>query len=111
MESKGDSPVHQETWEHQETAGQCESLCKAEEGASSTSKARSSDSEMTHLDVTGMEYVPRGLLAEKSTSATIPDWGPEAPREQETQESESQGTLRKRPKGELLAAHCCSSTS
>ncbi|NWZ40803.1 TOIP2 protein, partial [Brachypodius atriceps] len=100
VESKGDSPVHHETWEHQGTVGQCESLCKAEEGASSASKARSSDSEMTDLDVTGMEYGPRGLLAEKSTSATVPDWGPEAPREQETQESESQGTLRKRPKGD-----------
>ncbi|NXK62381.1 TOIP2 protein, partial [Sylvietta virens] len=100
VESKGDSPAHQETWEHQETAGQCESLCKAEEDASSTRKARSSDSEMTHLDVTGVEDVPRGLLAEKSSSATLPDWEPEAPREQETQESRSQGTLRKRPKGD-----------
>lgn len=66
---------------------------------------------MTHLDVTGMEDVPRGLLAEKSTSAILPDWKPEAPREQETQESESQGTLRKRPKGELVAIYYCSSTS
>ncbi|NXH40199.1 TOIP2 protein, partial [Dicaeum eximium] len=95
VECKGDSPVHQETWEHQETTGQCESLRKAEEDAS-TSKARSSDSEVTHLDVTGVEDVPRGLLAEKSSSATPP----EAPREQETQESRSQGTLRKRPKGD-----------
>ncbi|NXO67462.1 TOIP2 protein, partial [Phainopepla nitens] len=98
--SQGDSPVHQETWEHQETTGQCESLCKAEEDASSTSKALSSDSEMSHLDVTDGEDVPRGLLAEKSSSATLPDWEPEAHREQETQESESQGTLRKRPKGD-----------
>ncbi|NXM64977.1 TOIP2 protein, partial [Illadopsis cleaveri] len=100
VESKGDSSVHQETWEHQETAGQSESLCKAEEGASSTSKARSSGSEMTHLDVTGVEDVPRGLLAERRSSATLPDWEPEAPREQETQESRSQGTLRKRPQGD-----------
>ncbi|NXD40548.1 TOIP2 protein, partial [Copsychus sechellarum] len=100
VESKGDSPVHQETREHQGTAGQHESLCKAEEDALSTSKAQSSDSEMTHLDVTGVEDVPSGLLAEKSSSATLPDWEPEAPREQETQESGSQGTLRKRPKGE-----------
>ncbi|NXP66585.1 TOIP2 protein, partial [Chloropsis cyanopogon] len=99
VESKGDSPVQQETWEHQETAGQPESLCRAEQDASSTSKAQSSGSEMTHLDVTGVENVPRGLLAEKS-SATLPDWEPEAPREQETQESGSQGTLRKRPKGD-----------
>lgn len=65
---------------------------------------------MTRLDVTGVEDVPRGLLAEKSTSATLPDWEPEAPREPETQESGSQGTLRKRPKGELVAAHGCSSS-
>ncbi|NWI00566.1 TOIP2 protein, partial [Tichodroma muraria] len=100
VESKGDSPVHQEAWEHQETTWQCESLCKAEEDASSTSKAQSSDSEMTHLDVTSVEDVPRDLLAEKSSSATLPDWVPEAPREQETQESGSQGTLRKRQKGD-----------
>ncbi|CAN8217899.1 unnamed protein product [Coccothraustes coccothraustes] len=99
VESKGDSPVHQETWEHQETTGQCKSLYKEEEDTSSTSKARSSDSEMTHLDVTGVEDVPRGHLAEKS-SATLSGWEPEAPRRQETQESESQGTLRKRPKGD-----------
>ncbi|XP_039586237.1 torsin-1A-interacting protein 2-like isoform X2 [Passer montanus] len=99
VEGKGDSPVHQETQEHQETTGQCENLCKAEEDASSASKARSSDGEMTHLDVTGVEDVPRGHLAERS-SATLPDWEPEAPREQETQESRSQGTLRKRPKGD-----------
>ncbi|XP_053806758.1 torsin-1A-interacting protein 2 isoform X1 [Vidua chalybeata] len=100
VESKGDSPVHQETQEHQETAGQCESLRKAEEDASSTSKAQSSDSEMTHLHVAGVEDVARGHLAEKNSSATLPDWEPEAPREQETQESESQGILRKRPKGD-----------
>ncbi|NXA94150.1 TOIP2 protein, partial [Melanocharis versteri] len=100
VDSKGDSPAHQETWEHQETSGQCESLCKAEEDVSSTSKARSSDTEMTHLDVTGVEDVPRALLAHKSSSATLPDWEPEAPREQETQDSVSQGTLRKRPKGD-----------
>uniref|UniRef100_A0A8C3NB39 Torsin-1A-interacting protein 1/2 AAA+ activator domain-containing protein n=1 Tax=Geospiza parvula TaxID=87175 RepID=A0A8C3NB39_GEOPR len=100
VESKGDSPVHQETREHQETTGQCESLCKEEKDVSSTSKDQSSGSEMTHLDVTGVEDVPRGHLAEKSSSTTLPDWEPEAPREQETQESESQGTLRKRPKGD-----------
>ncbi|XP_005428666.1 leucine-rich repeat-containing protein 37A3-like [Geospiza fortis] len=100
VESKGDSPVHQETREHQETTGQCESLCKEEKDVSSTSKDQSSGSEMTHLDVTGVEDVPRGHLAEKSSSTTLPDWEPEAPREQETQESKSQGTLRKRPKGD-----------
>ncbi|XP_031974065.1 torsin-1A-interacting protein 2-like isoform X2 [Corvus moneduloides] len=100
VDGKGGSPVHQETWEHQETTGQCESLHRAEEDALSASKARSSESEMTHLDVTGVEDVPGGLLAEKSTGATLPDWEPEAPREQETQESRSQGMLRKRPKGD-----------
>ncbi|NXY05984.1 TOIP2 protein, partial [Pteruthius melanotis] len=98
--SKGGSPVHQETREHQETARQCESLHGAGQGALSAGKAWSSDSGMTHLDVTGVEDVPSGLSAEKSTSATLPDWEPEAPREQETQESGSQGTLRKRPKGD-----------
>ncbi|KAL9846480.1 torsin-1A-interacting protein 2 isoform 2-T2 [Geothlypis trichas] len=102
VEGKGDSPVHQETREHQETTGQRESLCKAEEDASSTSKAWSSGSEITHLDVTGVEDVPRSHLAEKSSSATLPEWEPEAPRGQETQESKSQGTLRKRPKGDTV---------
>ncbi|KAM7014588.1 torsin-1A-interacting protein 2-like isoform 2-T2 [Passerculus sandwichensis] len=100
VESKGDSPVHQEPQEPQEKTGQCENLCKAEEDVSSTSKAQSSGSEVTHLDVTGVEDVPRGHLAEKSSSATVPDWKPEPPRGQETQESEFQGTLRKRPKGD-----------
>ncbi|NXB61470.1 TOIP2 protein, partial [Struthidea cinerea] len=100
VDGTGGSPVLQETWEHQETTGRCESLHRAEEDASSTSKARSSDRETTRLDVTGVEDVPRGLLAEKSTSATLPDWEPEAPREPETQESRSQGMLRKRPKGD-----------
>ncbi|NXI02332.1 TOIP2 protein, partial [Pachycephala philippinensis] len=100
VDSKGGSPDHQETREHQETRGQCESPHRAEEDASSASKAWSADSEMAHLDVTGVEDVPRGLLAQKSTSATLPEWEPEVPREQETQESGSQGTLRKRPKGD-----------
>ncbi|NXD23196.1 TOIP2 protein, partial [Spelaeornis formosus] len=100
LESKGDSSVQQETWEHQETTELCGSLCKTEEDASSTSKAQSSDGEMTHLDLSGMEDVPSGLLAVKSSSAALPDWKPEAPREQETQEGGSQGTLRKRPKGD-----------
>ncbi|NWV32485.1 TOIP2 protein, partial [Grantiella picta] len=100
VDSKGDSPVHQETWEQQETMGQCESPYKAEEDASSASKAQSSDSEVRHLDVTGVEDIPRDLLAEKSTSATLLNWEPELPREHETQEISSQGTLRKRPKGD-----------
>ncbi|NXH82330.1 TOIP2 protein, partial [Edolisoma coerulescens] len=96
VDSGGGSPVHQETQEHQETSGQRESLHRAEEGASSASEARSCDSEVTHLDVTGVEDVPRALLAEKSSRATLP----EVPGEQETQESGSQGTLRRRPKGD-----------
>ncbi|NXY18942.1 TOIP2 protein, partial [Atrichornis clamosus] len=96
VDSKGDSPDHQEMWEHQETAGQCESSYKAEEDASSTSKSLSSDTKMTHSDVSGVQDVPRGLLAEKSTSATLPDWEPEVSTEKETLESGSQGTLRKR---------------
>ncbi|KAL2301461.1 hypothetical protein Nmel_010847, partial [Mimus melanotis] len=103
VESKGDSPVHQETWEHQGTTGQCENLCKAEEDASSTSKTQSSDNEIIHLDVTGIKDVPSGLLREKSSTATLPDWEPEARREQETQESRSQGTLRKRPTGDTAS--------
>ncbi|NWT19888.1 TOIP2 protein, partial [Vireo altiloquus] len=97
--SKGGSPV-QEAQEHQETARQRESLHRAEGDALPASKAWSSGSEMTDLHVTGVEDVPSGLLAEKSSSATLPHWEPEAPREQETQERESRDTLRKRPKGD-----------
>lgn len=112
MDSKGDSPVHQETQEDQETSKQCESSYTAEEDTSSRSKSLSSDSKMTHSDVTATEDVTKGLLAEKSTSAPLLDWEPEEHIEQETQESGSQGTLRNRrgTKGELVAAHCCSST-
>lgn len=67
---------------------------------------------MAHLDVTATEDVSTGLLAEKSTSAPLLDREPEEHIEQATQESASQGTLRNRhgTKGELVAAHCCSST-
>ncbi|NXH70261.1 TOIP2 protein, partial [Hydrobates tethys] len=96
MDSKGDSPVHQETREDQETSKQCESSYTAEEDASSRSKSLSSDSKMRHLDVTATEDVTKGLLAEKSTSAPLLDQEPEEHIEQETQESGSQGTLRNR---------------
>ncbi|NWU78428.1 TOIP2 protein, partial [Onychorhynchus coronatus] len=96
MDSKGDSPAHQETRENQETTSQCESSYKAEEDASSASKSLSSDSEVTHLDVTATEDVTKGLLAERSTSAPLPVQEPEEHIEQETQEMGSQGTLRKR---------------
>ncbi|NXM68009.1 TOIP2 protein, partial [Serilophus lunatus] len=95
-DGRGDSPDHQETREDQETAGQCESSYKAEEDASSTSKSLSSDSKMTHSDVTATEDVTKGLLAERSTSAPLPEQEPEEHTEQETQESGSQGTLRSR---------------
>ncbi|NXE22117.1 TOIP2 protein, partial [Ardeotis kori] len=96
MDSEGDSPVHQEIQEDQETSKQYESSCRAEEDASSRSKSLSSDSKMTHSDVTATEDVTKGLLAEKSTSAPLQDQEPEEHSEQETQGSGSQGTLRNR---------------
>ncbi|NXA15647.1 TOIP2 protein, partial [Sapayoa aenigma] len=96
MDSKGDSPDHQETWEDLETTRQRESFYKAEEYASSTSMSLSSDSKMTHSDVTATEDVTKGLLAEGSTSATFPEQEPKEHIQQETQESGSQGTLRNR---------------
>ncbi|NXP24736.1 TOIP2 protein, partial [Scytalopus superciliaris] len=96
MGSKGDSPVHQETWENQETTRQCESSYKAEEDASPTRKSPSSDSKMTQSDVTAMEDVTQGPLAERSSSAPLPEQELEEHMEQETQERGSQDTLRKR---------------
>ncbi|XP_017671416.1 PREDICTED: torsin-1A-interacting protein 2 isoform X2 [Lepidothrix coronata] len=96
MDSKGDSPVHQETGENQETTSQCESCSKAEEDALSASKSLSSDSKVTHLDVTVREDVTKDLLTERSTSASLPVQEPEEHKEQETQEIGSQDTLRKR---------------
>ncbi|KAM7107054.1 TOIP2 protein, partial [Ciconia maguari] len=96
MDSKGDSPVHQETQEDQETSRQCESSYTAEEDASSRSKSLSSDSKMTHSDVTATEDVTKGLLEEKSTSASLQDQELEEHIEQETQQSGPQGTLRNR---------------
>ncbi|KAM6079747.1 uncharacterized protein LJ206_009219 isoform 1-T1 [Theristicus caerulescens] len=96
MDSKGDSPIHQETREEPETSKQCESSYTAEEDAPSRSKSLSSDSKMTQSDVSATEDVTKGLLAEKSTSAPLLDWEPEEHIEQETHESGSQGTLRNR---------------
>ncbi|NXE05006.1 TOIP2 protein, partial [Lophotis ruficrista] len=96
MDSEGDSTVHQEIQEDQETSKQCESSCRAEEDASSRSKSLGSDSKMTHSDVTATEDVTKGLLAEKSTSAPLQDQEPKEHSEQETQGSGSQGTLRNR---------------
>ncbi|NWR56268.1 TOIP2 protein, partial [Bucorvus abyssinicus] len=92
-DSHGDSPVHQETQEDQET-GECSYI--AEEDASSRSKSLSSDSKMTRADATATEDVTKGLLAEKSTSAPLLDGEPEEHTEQETQASGSQGALRNR---------------
>ncbi|NXS49556.1 TOIP2 protein, partial [Balaeniceps rex] len=96
MDSKGDSPVHQETQEDQETSKQCESSYTAEEDASLRSKSLSSDSKMTHSDVTATEDITKDFLAEKSTSAPLLDQEPEEHIEQETQDSGSQGLLRNR---------------
>ncbi|XP_009708554.1 PREDICTED: torsin-1A-interacting protein 2 [Cariama cristata] len=95
-DSKGDSPVHQETGEDWETSRQCESSYTAEEDASSRSKALSSDGKMTHSDVTATEDATKDLLEEKSTSAPLLHREPEEHIEQETQESGSEGTLRSR---------------
>ncbi|NXD67206.1 TOIP2 protein, partial [Eolophus roseicapillus] len=96
MDSKGDSPVQQETWEDQEISRQCESSYTAEEDASSRSKSLSSDSKVTHLAVTATEDVTKDLLPEKSTSAPLLDREPEENMEQEAQENGSQGMLRNR---------------
>ncbi|NXW58218.1 TOIP2 protein, partial [Eurystomus gularis] len=96
MDSKGGSPVHQETHKDQETSKQCESSNTAGEDASSRSKSLSSGSEVTHLDVTATEDVTKGHLAERSTSAPLLDQEPKEHIEQETEESGSQGTLRNR---------------
>ncbi|NXV13509.1 TOIP2 protein, partial [Cepphus grylle] len=96
MDSKGDRSVHQGTQEDQQRSKQCESSYTAEVYASSRSRSLSSDSKMTHLDMTATEDVTKGLLAEKCTSSPLQDWEPEEHTEQETQESGSQGTLRNR---------------
>ncbi|NXD87033.1 TOIP2 protein, partial [Halcyon senegalensis] len=96
MDSKGDSPVYQETLEDQGTSKQCESSNAAEEDAPSRSKSLSSGGKMADSDATATEDVTKGLLAEESTSAPLLSQKPEEYVEQETQEGESQGTLRNR---------------
>ncbi|NXL41577.1 TOIP2 protein, partial [Podilymbus podiceps] len=96
MDSKGDSPVHQEMREDQETNKQCESSCAAEADASSGSKSLSSDSRMVHSDETATEDPCQEALGDKSTSVPLQDPETEEHIEQETQESGSQGTLRNR---------------
>ncbi|NXP52228.1 TOIP2 protein, partial [Heliornis fulica] len=94
-DNKGDSPVHPETQQDQETNKQCESCCTAEEDASSGSKSLSSDSKITQLDVTAIE----NISAETITSAPLHDQEPEEHIEQETQESGSQLRHRHGTKG------------
>ncbi|XP_065698757.2 torsin-1A-interacting protein 2 isoform X2 [Patagioenas fasciata] len=96
MDSEGDSPVHQEKREDQDTSRQCESSCTAEEDASSRSESPSSDSKVTHSDVTATEDATKDPLAEQSSSDPLLAQEPEEHTEQETQESRSQGTLRNR---------------
>ncbi|XP_061307972.1 torsin-1A-interacting protein 2 isoform X3 [Pezoporus flaviventris] len=96
MDSKGDSPVQQETQEDQEISRQYESSYTAEEDASSRSKSLSSDSKVTHSSVTATEDITKDPLPEKGTSAPLLDQEPEENMEQETQENGSQGMLRNR---------------
>uniref|UniRef100_A0A6G1RGL4 Torsin 1A interacting protein 2 n=1 Tax=Hypotaenidia okinawae TaxID=2861861 RepID=A0A6G1RGL4_9GRUI len=96
MDSKRDSPVHLETWEDHETSKQSESSCTREEDALLGSKSLSSDSNMTHLDVTTTEDVTEGLSAEMIAGAPPQDQMPEEHTEHETEERESPGTLRHR---------------
>ncbi|NXK26085.1 TOIP2 protein, partial [Arenaria interpres] len=96
IDSKGDSPVNQETQEDQESSKQCESSYPSEDNATSRSKSLSSDSKITHSDVTATEDVTKGLLAEKSTSSPLQDQEPEEHIDHETQDSVSQGMLRNR---------------
>ncbi|XP_057283264.1 torsin-1A-interacting protein 2 isoform X3 [Pezoporus wallicus] len=96
MDSKGDSPVQQETREDQEISRQYESSYTAEEDASSRSKSLSSDSKVTHSSVTATEDITKDPLPEKGTSAPLLDQEPEENMEQETQENGSQGMLRNR---------------
>ncbi|NXN10861.1 TOIP2 protein, partial [Indicator maculatus] len=88
---QGKSPVHPETQEDQEPSKQGESSDTAEEDDSSRSK--SSDSKVTHLDVSAREDATKDRLAEKSISASVLYW---EHLEQTTQESGSQGMLRNR---------------
>ncbi|XP_065505086.1 torsin-1A-interacting protein 2 isoform X2 [Caloenas nicobarica] len=96
MDSEGDSPVHQETQEDQDTSRERESSYTAEEDASSRSESLSSDSKVTHRDVTATEDATKDLLAEQSSSDPLLAREPEEHTEQETPESRSQGTLRNR---------------
>ncbi|NXD16090.1 TOIP2 protein, partial [Nothocercus nigrocapillus] len=95
MDSKGESPVQQETHGHQETDRQHKSSHRPEEDDFSIDKSLHSNSESRHSGLTATEGVTSDLLAEESTSAPFLNEGPEH-REQETPESESHGMLRNR---------------
>ncbi|NXF96314.1 TOIP2 protein, partial [Eubucco bourcierii] len=90
----GQSPIYLKPQENQEPSKQEESSNSAKEDASS--KRASSDSKMTHSDVTAIEDATKDLLAEKSICASVLDWELEKHVEQETQESGSQDMLRNR---------------
>ncbi|NWX88489.1 TOIP2 protein, partial [Nothoprocta pentlandii] len=94
-ESKGESPVQQETDGHRETDRQHKSSHRPKEDDFSIDKSIHSNSERRYSGLTATEGVTSGLLAEESTSAPLLDEGPEH-REQETPESKSHGMLRNR---------------
>ncbi|NXA53651.1 TOIP2 protein, partial [Nothocercus julius] len=94
-DSKGESPVQQETHGHQETGRQHKSSHRPEENDFSIDKSLHSNSESRHSGLTATEGVTSDLLTEESTSVPFLNEGPEQ-REQETPESESHGMLRNR---------------
>nr|XP_013798723.1 PREDICTED: torsin-1A-interacting protein 2-like isoform X1 [Apteryx mantelli mantelli] len=95
-DSKGESPVHQETHGHQEASRQHESSHRPEEDDLSIGKSLNSDSKRRHSGPTATEGITSSFLMEESISATLPDEGPAEHTERETLESESHGTLRNR---------------
>ncbi|NWW99199.1 TOIP2 protein, partial [Caloenas nicobarica] len=76
--------------------GRVAGSCAETKYASSRSESLSSDSKVTHRDVTATEDATKDLLAEQSSSDPLLAREPEEHTEQETPESRSQGTLRNR---------------
>ncbi|NXE49391.1 TOIP2 protein, partial [Casuarius casuarius] len=95
MDSKEESPVHQETHGHQETSRQQESSHRPEEDDLSIGKSLNSDSKRRHSGPTATEGVPSSSLVE-SISASLLDEEPAQHTERETLESESHSMLRNR---------------
>ncbi|XP_009671032.2 torsin-1A-interacting protein 2 isoform X1 [Struthio camelus] len=95
-DSKGESPVYQETHGHQETSRQDKSSHRPEEGDLSIGKSLNSDSKRRHSGPTATESVTSSLLAEESASASLLDEEPAEHTKQETLESESHSMLRNR---------------